>query len=60
MNILLKFYLFVLGIKKGGCIFVFLCGKMLDIKWLLDNGYEVVGVELSELVIMVLFEDLGV
>ncbi|MGC1507482.1 thiopurine S-methyltransferase [Ketobacter sp.] len=60
VNTLLKSHLSALGIKKGGRIFVPLCGKTLDIKWLLDNGYEVAGAELSELAIMALFEDLGV
>jgi len=30
-------------------VFVPLCGKSLDLKWLIENGYEVVGVELSAL-----------
>lgn len=30
-------------------VFVPLCGKSLDLKWLLEHGHEVIGVELSEL-----------
>ncbi len=41
-------------------VFVPLCGKTLDIGWLLSEGYRVVGAELSESAIVQLFEDLGV
>jgi thiopurine S-methyltransferase len=41
-------------------IFVPLCGKTRDISWLLSQGAEVVGAELSELAIEQLFEELGV
>jgi len=40
-------------------IFVPLCGKTLDISWLLSKGYCVVGVELSESAVKELFEELG-
>ena len=41
-------------------VFVPLCGKMLDIAWLLAQGYRVVGAELSALAIDQLFVELGV
>lgn len=37
-----------------------LCGKTLDIHWLLANGYRVVGAELSKLAVRQLFAELGV
>ena len=40
-------------------IFVPLCGKSRDIGWLLSQGCEVVGAELSEVAIIQLFEELG-
>ena len=49
-----------LNLAKGSRIFLPLCGKTLDIGWLLSNGYKVVGAELSKLAIGQLFEELGV
>ncbi len=49
-----------LNLKEGSRLFIPLCGKTLDISWLLSNGYKVVGVELSELAINQLFNDLGI
>jgi len=49
-----------LSVDKGARVFVPLCGKTLDIGWLLANGYRVVGVELSETAIEQLFQELGV
>lgn len=37
-----------LSVKKGERVFVPLCGKSVDLTWLLDQGLFVVGVELSE------------
>lgn len=34
--------------RKRARIFVPLCGKSLDLKWLLDQGHDVIGCELSE------------
>lgn len=44
---------------KGRRVFVPLCGKTLDISWLLSRGCRVAGVELSQLAIEQLFIDLG-
>jgi thiopurine S-methyltransferase len=47
-------------LSKGSRIFVPLCGKTLDIAWLVSNGFRVVGVELSERAVEQLFVELGV
>lgn len=44
-----------LGLKKNSRVFIPLCGKTVDIKWLIDNGYKVVGAELNENAIKELF-----
>jgi thiopurine S-methyltransferase len=49
-----------LRLDRDDRVFVPLCGKTLDIFWLLSRGYRVTGVELSELAIVQLFEELGV
>lgn len=41
-------------------IFVPLCGKSVDIAWLLKQGMQVVGIELNELAVQQLFEELQV
>ncbi|MEQ7919161.1 thiopurine S-methyltransferase [Xanthomonas sp. WHRI 1810A] len=46
-----------LGVKKGERVFVPLCGKSVDLTWLLDQGLFVVGVELSEKAIEVYFAE---
>ncbi|HKC94303.1 MAG TPA: thiopurine S-methyltransferase [Nitrospira sp.] len=49
-----------LSVAKGRRVFVPLCGKTLDISWLLSHGYRVAGAELSQIAIEQLFMDLGV
>jgi thiopurine S-methyltransferase len=49
-----------LGADTGGRLFIPLCGKTLDIRWLMDKGYRVVGAELSKLAIDQLFTELGI
>ena len=49
-----------LSVPEYGRVFIPLCGKTLDIAWLLSKGHRVVGAELSELAIQQLFEDLGI
>jgi thiopurine S-methyltransferase len=48
-----------LPLKEGSVIFVPLCGKTLDIAWLMSNGYRVAGVELVESAIEQLFSELA-
>lgn len=49
-----------LALAKGAKIFIPLCGKTLDIDWLLTKDYSVVGAELSELAVNQLFEQLNI
>ena len=49
-----------LALPTAARIFLPLCGKTNDIPWLLDKGYCVVGVELSELAVTALFENLQI
>lgn len=48
-----------LRLPTGTRVFVPLCGKSLDISWLLAHGFQVVGVELSQLAVDALFTELG-
>lgn len=59
-NPLLVKYFKTLSLTKGGRVFLPLCGKTLDIGWLLSNGYRVAGAELSKIAIEQLFAELGV
>ncbi|WP_055076747.1 thiopurine S-methyltransferase [Pseudanabaena sp. 'Roaring Creek'] len=59
-NSLLVKYFKELSLVKGSLVFVPLCGKTLDISWLLSNGYRVAGAELSKIAIEQLFVELGV
>lgn len=59
-NPLLVKYLDELSLAKGSRIFLPLCGKTLDIGWLLSRGYHVAGAELSAVAIDQLFAELGV
>ena len=49
-----------LNLKEGSRILVPLCGKTIDISWLLAEGYVVVGIELSETAVVELFEELDI
>jgi thiopurine S-methyltransferase len=49
-----------LALTRGSRVFLPLCGKTLDITWLLSQGYRVAGAELSKLAIEQLFAGLGV
>lgn len=59
-NPLLVKYFNELALAKGSRIFVPLCGKTLDIPWLLSEGCRVAGAELSLMAIEQLFAELGV
>jgi thiopurine S-methyltransferase len=46
-----------LGVGAGAHILVPLCGKSLDMLWLADQGYQVTGIEISELAIKDFFSE---
>ena len=60
VNPILSTYIDVLGLERGARIFVPLCGKTRDIAWLLEQGYDVIGVELSDVAVQELFAELGI
>jgi thiopurine S-methyltransferase len=59
-NPLLAKHFQALSLAKGRRVFVPLCGKTLDISWLISKGYRVAGAELSQVAIEQLFLELGV
>jgi thiopurine S-methyltransferase len=59
-NPLLVAHFKLLSLPKGSRVFVPLCGKSLDVHWLLSNDYRVAGAELSKIAIEQLFVELGV
>ena len=46
-----------LNVPPGGHIFVPLCGKSLDMKWLAEQGFRVTGVEISTGAVEAFFEE---
>lgn len=58
-NPLLIRHVAALALGEGSRVFVPLCGKTLDIHWLLAKGFRVRGVELSKIAVEQLFADLG-
>ena len=46
-----------MNMKAGTRIFVPLCGKTLDLIWLAEKGYQVVGVELSSIAVEAFFAE---
>lgn len=46
-----------LDVPKGSTVFVPLCGKSLDMLWLVDQGYRVLGVELSHAAVESFFKE---
>ena len=59
VNPLLIEHLPSLGLAPGARVFVPLCGKTLDIPWLLEQGYSVAGAELSARAVDQLFAGMG-
>jgi thiopurine S-methyltransferase len=59
VNPLLVTHFAVLGLPQAARIFLPLCGKTVDIDWLLAQGCRVAGAELSPLAVAQLFERLG-
>lgn len=46
-----------LEVAQGGRVLVPLCGKSLDLSWLASQGYEVLGVELSQAAVEAFFSE---
>ena len=53
-------YLDHLNVQDGARLFLPLCGKTVDIPWLLSRGYRVAGAELSQIAVRDLFDTMGV
>ncbi|MEO2279682.1 thiopurine S-methyltransferase [Pseudoalteromonas pernae] len=53
-------YLSALDLRDGAHIFVPLCGKSIDVIWLLEQGFEITGVELSQSAVQSLFAGLEI
>ena len=47
------------GLEPGSCLFLPLCGKSRDIAWIAEQGYEVIGIELSQIAIEAFFDEHG-
>ena len=57
VNPYLRRYLPNYNLSQGDTIFLPLCGKAHDIAWLVQQGYHVIGVELSEIAIEAFFSE---
>lgn len=53
-------HLDALALPPGARVFLPLCGKTLDIGWLLGRGFQVAGAELSEVAVGELFSELQI
>ena len=47
----------VLNLKAAARVFVPLCGKSLDLIWLAEQGFDVIGIELSPLAVQAFFSE---
>ncbi len=56
-NPLLLQYASRLNLSPGDEVFVPLCGKTLDMVWLREQGYDVVGIELSKIALEAFFKE---
>ena len=59
VNAYLQEYLPLFKLQPGDTIFMPLCGKAVDILWLSEQGFKVVGVELSRVAVESFFEESG-
>jgi thiopurine S-methyltransferase len=60
VNPLLLKHFSKLNLHDNSRIFLPLCGKTKDISWLLNRGFQVVGIELNTIAVKELFEELQV
>ena len=47
----------VLNVAKGARVFVPMCGKSMDMRWLLEQGYQVEAIEISAPAIEAFFSE---
>jgi len=59
VNRYLETYVSDFQLRRGARIFMPLCGKANDIAWLAQQGFEIIGVELSPLAISAFFNEHG-
>ena len=59
VNAYLQQYLPVFRLQPGDTIFMPLCGKAVDILWLSEQGFKVVGIELSQVAVESFFQESG-
>ncbi|MDE4455912.1 thiopurine S-methyltransferase [Psychrobacter sp. DAB_AL62B] len=60
VNPLLIKYFSTLDLPAGSRVFVPLCGKSIDMRWLINQGYNVVGIELVESAVQEFFIEQGI
>ncbi len=53
----LQKYLPRFGLPAGAGIFLPLCGKAHDIRWIAEQGYEVIGIDISQIAVEAFFEE---
>lgn len=58
-NCYLQKYVDELALMPGGTVFVPLCGKSLDMWWLYEQGFKVIGIELSDIAAEAFFTEAG-
>lgn len=59
VNRYLQKYIDELALTSGDTVFVPLCGKSLDMWWLHEQGFNVIGIELSEIAAKSFFTEAG-
>ena len=57
VNVYLKQFWNELHLEQGSRVFVPLCGKSVDLKWLQEQGHPVLGIELSEIAARAFFTE---
>lgn len=57
INVYLRMYWSMLSVPRGARVLVPLCGKSRDLLWLAQQGYHVIGVELSPLAVQAFFAE---
>ncbi len=57
INVYLRMYWSMLSVPRGARVLVPLCGKSWDLLWLAQQGYHVIGVELSPIAVQAFFAE---